>query len=200
MLNEKLSKYDIVLASASPRRKYLLEQMGLDFEVIVKDVQEIYPSAYSPMEVAAHLSELKASVFFSDELLPNKLLITADTVVAINDEILGKPNSRDEAFEMLEKLSANEHEVITGVCLRTIEKLYSFTVGTRVFFKKLSNEEIDYYITNFLPFDKAGAYGIQEWIGHAAIERIDGSYFNVMGLPTHQLYEELLKFTEKFDK
>jgi len=197
MLNQKLKNYNIILASASPRRKFLLEEMGLDFTVITKKVQEIYPVTFTPVQVAAHLSELKASAFFSDELLPNKLLITADTVVAINEEILGKPNSRDEAFEMLEKLSSNGHEVITGVCLRTIEKLYSFTVSTRVFFKQLSNEEIDYYVTNFLPFDKAGAYGIQEWIGHAAIERIEGSYFNVMGLPTHQLYEELLKFTEK---
>ncbi len=193
MLNNKLKDYTIILASASPRRKLLLEEMGIEFTVFTKNVKEDYPDSFSPTEVAKYLSELKASAFVSDELLTNKLLITADTVVAIGNEILGKPTDKKHATEMLSKLSAGEHEVISGVCLRTAEKTHSFTVSTKVFFKKLNAEEIEFYIDNFKPFDKAGAYGIQEWIGHVAIERIEGSYFNVMGLPTHRLYEELIK-------
>ena len=196
MLNDKLKNYEIVLASASPRRKLLLEEMGIEFNVFTKNVQEVYPESFSPQEVAKHLSELKASAFANDELLPNKLLITADTVVAIGKEILGKPTNKKNAFEMLSKLSDGEHDVITGVCLRTASKTYSFTATTKVFFKELSEAEIDFYISKFKPFDKAGAYGIQEWIGHVAIKRIEGSYFNVMGLPTHRLYEELVKFVE----
>ena len=196
MLNDKLKNYEIVLASASPRRKLLLEEMGIEFAVFTKNVQEVYPESFSPQEVAKHLSELKASAFANDELLPNKLLITADTVVAIGNEILGKPTNEKNAFEMLSKLSDGEHDVITGVCLRTASKTYSFTATTKVFFKELLEAEIDFYISKFKPFDKAGAYGIQEWIGHVAIERIEGSYFNVMGLPTHRLYEELVKFVE----
>ncbi len=196
MLNDKLKNYEIVLASASPRRKLLLEEMGIEFNVFIKNVQEVYPESFSPQEVAKHLSELKASAFANDELLPNKLLITADTVVAIGNEILGKPTNEKNAFEMLSKLSDGEHDVITGVCLRTASKTYSFTATTKVFFKELLEAEIDFYISKFKPFDKAGAYGIQEWIGHVAIERIEGSYFNVMGLPTHRLYEELVKFVE----
>jgi len=196
MLNDKLKNYEVILASASPRRKLLLEEMDVEFTVFTKNVQEDYPDSFTAPEVAKHLSEIKASAFADNELLPNKLLITADTVVAIGNEILGKPSDEKDAAEMLRKLSAGEHEVITGVCLRTVKKKYSFTVVTKVFFKELSEAEINYYITKFKPFDKAGAYGIQEWIGHAAIEKIEGSYFNVMGLPTHRLYEELLKFIE----
>jgi len=196
MLNEKLKEYRVILASASPRRKKLMEEMDIEFDVVIKDVKEVYPGSYSPNEVARHLCELKASSFSSSELLGNKLIITADTVVAVGNEIIGKPISRVNAVEILEKLSNREHEVITGVCLRTAEKMHSFTATTKVFFKELSSEEIDFYIVNYLPYDKAGAYGIQEWIGHVAIERIEGSYFNVMGLPTHQLYGELLKFIQ----
>lgn len=196
MLNEKLKNYKLILASASPRRKILLEEMGLEFDVITKKIEEVYPGLYSPVEVAKHLSELKASAFNSDELLPNKLIITADTVVAIGNEIIGKPISRKNAVEILMKLSGREHKVITGVCLRTAKKMHSFTASTEVYFKNLTDKEIEFYITNYLPYDKAGAYGIQEWIGHVAIEKIDGSYYNVMGLPTHRLYEELTKFIQ----
>lgn len=196
MLNEKLKNYKLILASASPRRKILLEEMGLEFDVITKKIEEVYPSTYSPIEVAKHLSELKASAFSSDELLPNKIIITADTVVAIDDEIIGKPISRVNAVEILKKLSGREHKVITGVCLRSANKMHSFTASTEVYFKNLSDEEIKFYITTYLPYDKAGAYGIQEWIGHVAIEKITGSYYNVMGLPTHKLYEELQFFIQ----
>ena len=197
MLKDQLKDYDIVLASASPRRKRLMEEMSIDFRVKTKTIREEYPSSLSPDEVAIHLSELKASAFSSSDLEPNILLITADTIVSVDDKILGKPISRKDAFDMLISLSGKEHEVITGVCLRTLSKIQSFCVSTKVIFKTLSEEEIQYYITNYLPFDKAGAYGIQEWIGHVAIEKIEGSYFNVMGLPTHKLYEELLNFASK---
>jgi len=194
MLKDKLKAFDLILASASPRRKQLLEEMGLDFRVDVKTIKEDFPEGLNPCEVAKHICELKASAFSHQELEPNKLIITADTIVAVGDVILGKPISRKNAAEMLNKLSDREHNVITGVCIRTSEKSISFTVETKVLFKSLSEEELNYYITNYLPFDKAGAYGIQEWIGHVAIEKINGSYFNVMGLPTHRLYEELNKF------
>ena len=196
MLNEKLKNYKLILASASPRRKILLEEMGLEFDVITKKIEEVYPGSYSPTEVAKHLSELKASAFNSDDLLPNKIIITADTVVAIDNEIIGKPISRINAVEILMKLSGREHKVITGVCLRSANKMHSFTASTEVYFKNLSDKEIEFYITTYLPYDKAGAYGIQEWIGHVAIEKIKGSYYNVMGLPTHRLYEELTKFIQ----
>jgi septum formation protein len=140
------------------------------------------------------LSEKKARAFSNKEISENTLVIAADTIVAVNDLILGKPENNEDARKMLQQLSGRDHEVITGVTIRTYYKLKTFSVGTRVYFKELSDEEITYYIQNFKPFDKAGAYGIQEWIGHVAIERIEGSYFNVMGLPTHRLYEELISF------
>lgn len=196
MLTDKLKDFQVILASASPRRKLLMDEMGFEFDVKAKKIQEIYPGSYSPVEVAKHLCELKASAFNSDELMPNKLIITADTIVAVDDEIIGKPISRNNAIEILTKLSNREHEVITGVCLRTSSKMQSFATSTKVFFKELSESEINYYIDNYLPYDKAGAYGIQEWIGHVAIEKIEGSYYNVMGLPTHRLYEELLMFVK----
>jgi septum formation protein len=194
MLTDKLKNYNIILASASPRRRDLLKEMGFDFDVISRKIKETFPLAYNPEQVAIHLAELKATAFSSAELKPDKLLITADTVVSVDNRILGKPISRRNAIDTLEQLSGRSHLVITGVCLRTHEKVHSFAATTKVYFKLLETEEINFYITNFLPFDKAGAYGIQEWIGHVAIERIEGSYFNVMGLPTHKLYEELVNF------
>ena len=195
MLNEKLNKYEIVLASSSPRRRQLMEQLDLDFRVESRQVVETFTDKLSPSEAAEYLSNLKADAFEIEELTNNELIITADTVVTINREILGKPADRADAIAMLQKLSGKTHQVITGVSLKTRESQQSFTVTTEVTFKKLSAEEVDFYVDHYQPYDKAGAYGIQEWIGHAAIERIEGSYFNVMGLPTHRLYEELLKFT-----
>ncbi len=194
MLLDKLKNYDIVLASGSPRRQQLLAEMDIPFRVQTKPVEEVSPQGLSPEETAAWLCRLKSDAFSADDLNENILLITADTVVALDNRILGKPAGDKEAEAMLRALSGKKHAVITGVCLRTREKKAVFTASTDVWFKRLSEEEIHYYITHYKPFDKAGAYGIQEWIGHAAIEKISGSYFNVMGLPTHRLYEELTAF------
>ena len=191
MLLDKLKKYNVVLASNSPRRKLLLKEMGVEFQVEKRKVDENFPESLSPAEAAVFLSELKSNAFKDDELNENTLLITADTIVTVDGEILGKPTDRTEAFEMLQKLSGTSHDVITGMTLRIRDRFHSFYSTTKVFLKKLSDEEIYYYIDNYKPFDKAGAYGIQEWIGHAAIYKIEGSYFNVMGLPTHRLFDEL---------
>ncbi len=194
MLQEKLAKYDIILASSSPRRKVLLEELGISFRVEVKPVDEKYPSHYPVEKVAQYLSEIKAAAFNTDNLRRNTIIITADTVVIHNNHILEKPSNSDIAREMLKLLSDDVHKVITGVTLRSLDYRHSFSAETEVYFKKLKDDELDYYISNYKPFDKAGGYGIQEWIGHVAIEKIEGSYFNVMGLPTHRLYVELLKF------
>ncbi len=194
MLKTQLSKYDIILASASPRRKQLLEELGIPFKVQSKNVEESFPSHLKPKEVAAYLSTLKAKAFLDGEFNERTLIVTADTIVTIDREILGKPTDREEAIQILKQLSGKKHQVITGVTLRSKHKQTVFSVITDVYFKILSNEEIEFYVDTFKPFDKAGAYGIQEWIGHVAIEKIEGSYFNVMGLPTHRLYEELMVF------
>jgi len=194
MLLETLRQYNIILASASPRRAQLLKEMGLEFEVKPKHVDEIIPKNLSPKEIAEYLSKLKADAFSEKELGDKTLLITADTIVALKQEILGKPVDRLDAVKILKKLSGKSHQVITGVTLRSLLKQRTFSVKTEVDFKNLTDKEIDYYINTYKPYDKAGAYGIQEWIGHAAIEKINGSYFNVMGLPTHKLYEELISF------
>lgn len=196
MLNDLLKDYQLILASNSPRRKLLLKDMGLDFEVVGRKIKEVFPPNYNPEQVALHLARAKADAFTSEELKPNKILITADTVVAIDDKILGKPISKANAVETLQSLSGKSHDVITGICLRSSNKMLSFASTTKVYFKELTNSEINYYVTTFLPFDKAGAYGIQEWIGHVAIERIEGSYFSVMGLPTHALYEAMMGFVK----
>lgn len=195
MLLKKLKKYHVVLASASPRRRQLLEEMGIRFDIMPKHVNEDFPSHLKPRDAAEYLSRKKANAF-TQEMKGNMLVITADTVVALKNKILGKPAGRDEAVEILEQLSGNTHKVITGVTLKTPEKEITFSVSTDVTFKVLSPDEIRHYIETCLPFDKAGAYGIQEWIGLIAIEHISGSYFNVMGLPTHRLYEELSVFCE----
>jgi len=194
MLEEKLQKYQVILASASPRRSKLLKEMGVQFSVHPKHIDESFDPKLPPLEVAEYLSEKKARSFSNKELDKDTLIIAADTIVTVNGLILGKPKNADEAKRILNQLSGRDHEVITGVTIRTYNKLKTFSVATVVYFKDLTDAEIEYYIKNFQPFDKAGAYGIQEWIGHVAIERIEGSYFNVMGLPTHRLYEELLDF------
>jgi septum formation protein len=191
---EKLDKYRIILASQSPRRQELLKGLGLNFETIVPEHGEEYPSGLKGSKIARYLSEKKALSFDKTMLDDHTILITADTIVWLDDENLGKPAGYEEASEMLRKLSGRSHEVITGVSLRSLNKLKTFTDTSRVFFKKLTPREIEFYIQHFRPFDKAGAYGIQEWIGYIAITRIEGSYFNVMGLPVQQLYEELLAF------
>lgn len=180
----------IILASKSPRRQELLTLMGLDFKVELKDVDESYPEGLSPAEIAVYISEQKAKAFTGD----GEVVITADTIVALNGEILGKPADRAHAQKMLKKLSGSKHEVFTGVTLVKGERMYSFFDRTEVTCKVVTATEIDFYIDNYKPFDKAGSYGVQDWWGIVVVERIEGSYTNVMGLPTEKLYNELLKF------
>ncbi len=185
--------YKIILASKSPRRQFLLKELGLDFEVRTKEVDESFPSALKGSEVALYLCRKKAGAF-SRSLKDNELLITADTIVWINNTVLNKPADAKEAEEMLGILSGNMHTVFTGVCLKSTKKEKIFYSATNVYFKPLAKEEIAFYIQNFEPYDKAGAYGAQEWIGYIGIEKIEGSYFNVMGLPVKEIFEELVKF------
>ena len=194
MINKRLEGFHLVLASASPRRQYLLKELGLDFEIITTSVKEEYPAGLSPSEVALFLAELKAASFDTDRMNQKSILIAADTIVVLGDEILGKPGNHDEAVIMLKKLSGKKHDVITAVCLKSKKKKKAFHVQSSVYFKELSLEEIEYYIRNFQPFDKAGGYGVQEWIGYIGISKIEGSFFNIMGLPVKELYEVLLTF------
>ena len=187
-----IKNYKLILASASPRRQQLMKDAGFTFEVRLKNVEEKYPQELHLENVPEYLSKVKASAF-REELKADEVLITADTVVCIHDRILGKPADRKEAISMLQELSGNRHLVVTGVSVTTRTKQLSFSSRTDVFFKHLSNEEIEFYVDTYKPFDKAGAYGIQEWIGYIGIERIEGSFYNVMGLPVQKLYETLRK-------
>ncbi len=191
-----LDNYDIILASQSPRRQALLKDMGINFRVILKEVEETYPEGLSISEIPVYLAQLKASAFLDDEINDNTIIITADTIVCLEDKVLGKPVDKEHAYEILRFISGKQHQVITGVCLKSKSKIKTFSAYSDVYFRELSDEEIYYYINKYSPFDKAGAYGIQEWIGYVGIERIEGSYFNVMGLPTQKLYLELNKFIE----
>ena len=193
MLNEKFKNHRIILASGSPRRQQFLKELDVNFEIQLKDIEEIYPEHLQAEEITNFLAKLKASAFVLD-LEDNVILITSDTIVWLNNKALGKPKDYDDAFEMLTEMSGTTHKVITSVCLKTIDKEVVFYEETLVTFTKLSSDEIKYYLNNYKPFDKAGSYGIQEWIGLVAIEKIEGSYANVVGLPTHRLYEELMKF------
>lgn len=197
MVVEKLKKLfmnigkKIILASNSPRRKELLGGLGFDFEVrIINDIDESYPEHLSPSEIAEHISNKKAMAY-KPTMNDDELIITADTIVVLGNTILGKPKDADDAKVMLNKLSGNTHQVITGVSLMTITGMSTFSVTTNVTFKELTEGEIDYYIENYRPFDKAGAYGIQEWIGYIGVTSLEGSYFNVMGLPVQRIYNEL---------
>jgi septum formation protein len=194
MINHRLQGRHIILASQSPRRQYLLKELGLDFEIRTTNVREVYPAGLTPEQIAIHLAELKAASFDSARMDEKAIIITADTIVSLGAEILGKPGNYTEAVAMLQKLSGRKHDVITAVCLKSKKKQQTFHVLSSVTFKDLSMEEIDYYIDNFQPFDKAGGYGIQEWIGYIGISKIEGSFFNVMGLPVKELYEQLLVF------
>ena len=193
ILFEKLKDYQIVLASNSPRRRELMSDAGFLFIVAAKyEIDEIYPSYIAAEDVAEYLSRLK-SEGYPHPLTDKQILITADTVVIVGDQILGKPTDRADAQRMLQMLSGCIHKVITGVTIRTASRTQSFSSVTSVEFRRMSTEEIDYYIDNYAPYDKAGAYGIQEWIGYVGIERIEGSFYNVMGLPVQRLYAELDK-------
>jgi septum formation protein len=193
ILFEKLKDYQIVLASNSPRRRELMSDAGFTFNVAEKyEIDEVYPSDMVAEEVAEYLSRLK-SEGYPHPLTDKQILITADTVVIVGDQILGKPTDRADAQRMLQMLSGCSHKVVTGVTIRTASRTQSFSSVTSVEFRRMSTEEIAYYIDNYAPYDKAGAYGIQEWIGYVGIERIEGSFYNVMGLPVQRLYAELDK-------
>lgn len=183
----------IILASKSPRRQQLLQGLELDFEIRTKDVDESFPEAMKAQEIPLYLSKIKADAFLS-ELGENELLITADTVVWINDHVMNKPESREEAVAMILELNSHEHSVYTGVSITTKNKQVSFYDHTLVTFSKLSKEEIEHYVDVYKPYDKAGAYGAQDWIGLTAIRSLKGSYFNVMGLPVDLVYQELKRF------
>ncbi len=194
MIFQKFSNKKIILASQSPRRYELLKGLGLDFDVLTsKDTDESFPDDMSTDKVPVYIAEKKAKTFenFIDE---KTILITADTIVSLNGRILNKPSKRKEAENMLRQLSGNSHVVITGVCIKSLQNKRCFSSRTIVYFNDLSTFEIDYYIDKFKPYDKAGGYGIQEWIGYIGIKNIEGSYYNVMGLPVQRLYEELCEF------
>lgn len=198
---KKLLNYHIILNSGSTRRQQFLKDLGINYELRIHPVEEIYPIYLSPQEIAEYLAILKANAF--NHLNKDELLITGDTVVCLpietlhkhSTKILGKPKNEQEAKDMLQMLSGTTHEVISSICLRTSEKTRVRNATTKVWFKKLTQEEIDYYVKNYSPYDKAGAYGIQDWIGKIGVTKIEGSYENVMGMPTHLLYELL---TEEF--
>lgn len=193
MLIDKLKAYNLILASKSPRRQELLKGLGFTFEIKTKEIEEVFPPSLYKEEIPLFLSNLKAKAFES-ELEENDLVLTSDTIVWNENKQLGKPKDRSEAIEMLQSLSGKSHEVITAVTLMTKAKVHSFCEVTKVFFKELTLEEIEYYVDNYKPFDKAGSYGIQEWIGFVGIPKIEGDYFNVVGLPLNRLNEELKKF------
>ena len=189
-----LEKYHIILGSNSPRRKELLSGLDLNFEVkVISGLEEDYPNTLHPEEIPLYLSKLKAEAYIPD-LQDDTLLITADTIVWNGNNVIGKPKNRKEAIDMLKSLSGHEHYVVTGVCLTTTKKQKSFSVISTVRFTTLAEDEIIYYVDKYKPFDKAGAYGIQEWIGYVGVESITGSFYNVMGLPVQRLYQEIKSF------
>jgi septum formation protein len=190
MLKEKLKKYTLILASGSPRRQQFFKDLDLDFEIRIKEVEEIYPPELKAVEITDYLAELKASAF-EGKLKENEILVTSDTIVWHQDKALGKPKNAQEAFEMIQSMSGTTHEVFTSVCFKTNTSSVLINDVTKVTFKDLSDEAILYYIENYKPYDKAGAYGIQEWFGFMAVAKVEGSYTNVMGLPTAKVYEYL---------
>ena len=185
--------YKLILASQSPRRQQLMKDAGYTFEIRVKDTAENYPEALQGGDIALYIANAKAAAF-KGELAPNELLITADTIVWLDGQALGKPIDRNDALSMLERLSGKMHRVFTGVCLSNCDRSQSFVSMSEVYLKKLTRQEIDYYIDTYKPYDKAGSYGAQDWLGLVGIEKIHGSYFNVMGLPVKEVYEALLQF------
>ena len=191
MLKEKLSNYNIILASGSPRRQQFFKDLDIPFTIQLKEVEEVYPPSLKGVEITDYLANLKANPF--DSIRDNDLLITSDTIVWLNEEALGKPKDAAEAFKMLRKLSGTQHQVLTSISIKNPNFQVITNDTTTVYFKELTDDEIHYYIKTCQPFDKAGAYGIQEWIGFIGIDRLEGSYFNVMGLPVHKLYKELMK-------
>jgi len=193
MLKDKLNKINIILASGSPRRQQFFKEMDLHYTIRLKEIEEIYPEHLQAEEITNFLAELKASAF-ENELKENDVLVTSDTIVWLNGKALGKPKDYDDAFQMLQQLANQTHEVITSVCLKSIDKTEIFHCVTKVTFSNLSDEAIRYYLDNYKPFDKAGSYGIQDWIGLIGISKIEGSYTNVVGLPTEMLFQKLMNY------
>lgn len=194
MLHEKLKKFNLILASGSPRRQQFFKELNLDFSIELQPVDEVYPDHLEGSAITDYLARLKASEF--TELNHKDILVTSDTIVWFNKQALNKPDNHKKAFEMISSLSGKTHEVITSVAFTTTQKQVVVNDTTYVTFKDLSHEEIDYYINNFQPYDKAGGYGIQEWFGYIAVTRLEGSYFNVMGMPLHKVYETLIQIAE----
>lgn len=193
MLSTKLKNYKIILASGSPRRQQFFKDLAIDFEIRLKDIAEVYPDALQGVEITNYLAELKAAAFVG-KLKEDELLVTSDTIVWLNNSALGKPKDYEDAFQILRSLSNQTHEVITSVCFKTTLKTDTIYDVTKVTFNPLSDEDIRYYLDHYKPFDKAGAYGIQEWIGLVGISKIEGSYTNVVGLPTEKVYQYLSNF------
>lgn len=190
---DNLEKYKVILASGSPRRRELMAGLGVNYEVrILPDVDESYPDTLQREEIPLYIAKEKADAYIP-MVQPDELIITADTIVWLDGKVLGKPRDREDALQMLRTMSGRTHEVFTGVCITTTDWQRSFTAQTEVRFATLSEDEIIYYVDNFKPMDKAGAYGVQEWIGFIGVENISGSYYNIMGLPVQKLYRELLK-------
>jgi septum formation protein len=190
MLHDKLKNYKLILASGSPRRQQFFKDLDLDFEIRLKEIEEIYPTTLRREEITNYLAELKSSAF-DGTITDNEILITSDTIVWHNEKALGKPKDKEDAFRILKSLSNSTHEVITSVCFKNANKTDTLFEVTKVTFNKISDEAINYYIDKYQPFDKAGAYGIQEWIGFIGVARIEGSYPNVMGLPVDRVYHYL---------
>ena len=195
MLKEKLNKINIILASGSPRRQQFFKEMDLHYTIRLKEIEEIYPKHLQAEEITNFLAELKASAF-ENELKENDILVTSDTIVWLKGKALGKPKDYDDSFQMLQQLANQTHEVITSFCLKSIDKTEVFHCVTKVTFSDLSDEAIQYYLDNYQPFDKAGSYGIQDWIGLIGISKIEGSYTNVVGLPTEMLFQKLMNYAE----
>jgi septum formation protein len=193
MFSPKLQEYKIVLASGSPRRQQFFKDLGLDYEIRLREIEEVYPENLKAHEITDYLSELKAKAFESD-LAKNEILVTSDTIVWHENKALGKPKDTEHAIEMLQKLSNSTHQVITSVSFTTTEKVTTLHDYTEVTFTALTTEMIAFYVTNFKPFDKAGSYGIQDWIGLVGVTSINGSYTNVMGLPTHLVFDYFKNF------
>ncbi len=196
MLKKQLKNYHLILASGSPRRQKFFTDLGADFEVRLKPVKEEYPNTLRHFEITNYLAQLKSFPFL-DELKQNDILITSDTIVWHEDKALGKPRTKDEAYDMLKSMSGKTHEVITSFCIRTIDLQKTVHDVTKVSFKKFTDEEINFYINNYDMMDKAGAYGIQDWIGLIGVTNLEGSYFNVMGLPTHLVYKTLIAIANR---
>jgi septum formation protein len=196
MLKESLKDFNLILASGSPRRQDFFRELGMDFSIEVREIEETYPDSLKGSEITDYLARLKATAF--DDLHERDLVVTSDTIVWKDNIAIGKPKDFEEAKAMLKNLSSNMHEVITSVCFTSRDFQKTINDTTKVWFKELSEEEINYYLSNYKPYDKAGSYGVQEWIGYIAIEKLEGSYFNVMGLPTRLVYKSLLEIASQY--